>query len=82
MSGYPAKLEHLAFRDDSRWLASACLGEITLRDLSGRGPKGTTPAAAEEHSWHVTALGWQPAGDALVCGGADGSSGGIGSGES
>lgn len=72
MSGYPAKIEHLAFRPDSRWMASACLGEITVWDFAGRGPKGTRPAAAEAHTRHVAALAWNPAGDSLASAAADG----------
>lgn len=69
MSGYPAKIEHLAFRPDSAWMASACLGEITLWDFTGRGPAGRRPAQGDAHARHVTALAWQPsvsAGKALL----------------
>ena len=72
MSGYPSKIEHLAFRHDSRWMASACLGEITFWDFSGRGPKGTRPASGEAHDRHITTLTWQPAAKVLASGGADG----------
>lgn len=72
MSGYPTKIEHLAFRHDSRWMASACLGELTIWDFGGRGPAGTRPAQGEAHDRHITGLGWQPGGDLLVSGGADG----------
>lgn len=72
MSGYPAKIEHLAFRTDSRWMASACLGEITVWDFGGRGPKGRRPAVAESHNRHVTALAFQPGGDLLASAAADG----------
>lgn len=72
MSGYPSKIEYLAFRHDSHWMASACLGEITFWDFSGRGPKGTRPASGEAHDRHITALTWQPAANVLASGCADG----------
>lgn len=72
MSGYPAKIEHLAFRHDGRWMASACLGEITFWDFGGKGPAGTRPAAGEGHDRHIAALGWQAHGDLLATGAADG----------
>lgn len=72
MSGYPAKVEHLAFRHDSRWMASACMGDITVWDFSGKGPAGSRPAQGEAHERHVTDLAWQPRGDLLATGGADG----------
>ena len=72
MSGYPAKIEHLAFRDDSHWMASACLDELTVWDFSGRGPKGTRPAAGTAHERHISCLMWEPGGTRLLTGGADG----------
>ncbi|MFM7534481.1 MAG: WD40 repeat domain-containing protein [Acidimicrobiales bacterium] len=72
MSGYPAKIEHLAFRDDSQWMASACLDELTVWDFSGRGPKGTRPATGNAHGRHISCLVWEPAGTRLLTGGADG----------
>lgn len=72
MSGYPAKIEHLAFRDDSHWMAAACLDELTVWDFSGRGPKGTMPVAGNAHERHISCLAWEPAGTRLLTGGADG----------
>jgi WD40 repeat protein len=72
MSGYPAKLEHLAFRHDGRWMATACLGEITVWDFGGRGPAGSRPAAGEEHARHISSLAWEPHGNRLLTGAADG----------
>lgn len=72
MSGYPAKIEHLAFTHDSRWMANACLGEINVWDFSGKGPAGTAPAQGEAHDRHIAALAWRPGGDLLATGGAEG----------
>jgi WD40 repeat protein len=72
MSGYPAKIEHLAFRDDSHWMASACLDELTVWDFSGKGPKGSRPATGNAHDRHISCLTWEPAGTRLLTGGADG----------
>jgi hypothetical protein len=35
MIGYPTKIEHLGFRDDGRWLAVGCMGDLTVRDFRG-----------------------------------------------
>jgi WD40 repeat protein len=72
MSGYPAKLEHLAFRPDGRWMASACLAEITWWSFAGKGPKGTRPAVGNAHDARISWLGWQPGGEILASGGLDG----------
>ena len=72
MAGYPSKITHLAFRTDSRWLAVACLGEVTVWDFSGSGPAGTMPAASSGHDESIEALAWSPSGDSVATGGADG----------
>lgn len=71
MSGYPSKIDQLAFRHDSRWMATACLGEITVWDF-GRSPARTRPAVGEAHDRHISALCWQPGGELLLTAGADG----------
>jgi WD40 repeat protein len=71
MGGYPAKIEHLAFRADGRWMANACLGELTVWDFSSS-PAGTVPAHGSAHDRHITALAWQPDGTLLATGAADG----------
>ncbi len=72
MSGYPSKIELLAFRDDSEWMASACVEEITIWSFAGRGPKGSAPARAAVHDRHVTAMQWEPGGRRLLSAGGDG----------
>ena len=72
MSGYPSKIERLRFRHDSRWLAVACLGEITVWDFGGKGPAGTAPAAASGHDKHIEDLDWDPSGKSVATGGGEG----------
>lgn len=71
MSGYPSKIDRLAFRDDGRWMATACLGEITVWDFA-RSPARTRPAVGEAHERHISAIDWQPGGELLLTAGADG----------
>ena len=72
MSGYQSKIERIAFSNDSRWLAVACLGDLSIWDFSGKGPAGTEPASASEHNNHIEDLAWSPACESIVTGGADG----------
>ena len=72
MSGYPSKIERIGFRHDSRWLAVACLGEITVWDFGGKGPAGTAPAAASGHDKHIEDLDWDPSGSTVATGGGEG----------
>lgn len=72
MGGYPSKIERLAFRDDSRWLAVACLGELTVWDFGGSGPAGTAPASSSGHDKNIEDLGWDPSGAYVATGGGDG----------
>ena len=62
MSGYPSKIERIGFRHDGRWLAVACLDEITVWDFGGKGPAGTAPASAPATtSTSRTSIGIRPA---------------------
>ena len=72
MRGYPSKIEKIAFSDDSRWLAVACLGELSIWDFSGKGPAGTEPASASEQNNHIEDLAWSPSCESIVTVGADG----------
>ncbi|WP_323673295.1 WD40 repeat domain-containing protein [Candidatus Poriferisodalis multihospitum] len=72
MSGYPSKIERIRFRHDSRWLAVACLGELTVWDFGGKGPAGTAPASASGHDNHIEDLDWDPSGKSVATGGGDG----------
>jgi WD40 repeat protein len=72
MSGYPAKVEHLAFEPSGRWMAASCLSELTVWDFGGKGPAGRGPAQGSAHDRHIAALAWSPDGALLATGGADG----------
>lgn len=72
MSGYPSKIERIGFSPDGRWLAVACLTELTLWDFGGRGPAGTMPASGAGHEKPIEDLAWEPSGSAIATGGGDG----------
>lgn len=72
MQGYPDKIARLAFDGSGRWLASDGAPDITVWDLSGKGPAGTRPRSLRAHET-VTALAWRPGGGAvLASAGAEG----------
>lgn len=72
MSGYPSKIERLGFRHDGRWLAVACLDELTVWDFGGKGPAGTAPAVGSGHDNHIEDLAWDPSGRSVATGGGEG----------
>ena len=72
MNGYPAKVEHLAWDDRSRLLAVGNLGEVTVWDFSGKGPKGSRPKQLDGHARRVADVGFQPLSTLLASAGADG----------
>ena len=71
MSGYPSKIERIGFRHDGRWLAVACLAELTVWDFGGKGPAGTEPAGASGHDKHIEDVAWDPSGSFVATGGGD-----------
>lgn len=73
MSGYPSKVQHLAWDRASRFLASGGGPVVTVWDVAGGGPAGTVPRQLEGHDDRVSALQWQAAGDVLASGARDGS---------
>lgn len=66
MTGYPEKVDALAFDRTSRWMANGGTNEISLWDFSGRGPMGRSPRMLPGHDAQVSALAWQPTGDSLA----------------
>lgn len=72
MSGYPAKIEHLAWDRRSRWLAVGSIGDVTLWDVSGKGPAGRSPVVLGGHARRVVAVTWQGDGNLLAAASADG----------
>lgn len=72
MSGYANKVRELAWDPASRFLATGGGEEVTVWDVSGKGPRGTTPGQLRGHGKKVTLLAWQPRGGLLASGDAGG----------
>lgn len=74
MSGYANKVKELAWDAAGRFLATGGGEEVTVWDVSGKGPRGTTPKQLRAHTRKVTALAYQPrSGTAMLASGdADG----------
>ena len=72
MSGYANKVKELAWDPTSRYLATGGGAEITIWDVSGKGPRGTQPRQLAGHRRKVTQLAWQRRGPLLVSGDAEG----------
>lgn len=68
MSGYPAKIRNLAWDPGSRYLVSDGGEVVTVWDVSGKGPAGTSPLQLEGHSGRVSKLVFRPQGEVLVSG--------------
>jgi WD40 repeat protein len=72
MSGYPAKVEAIAWDPTSRFLAVGSVGDVTIWDFSGRGPQGATPVVLDGFSRRLTVVRYQHRGRRLAAGSADG----------
>lgn len=72
MSGYARKVRELAWNAGSRYLASGGGDVVTVWDVSGKGPAGTTPKQFEGHEAPITQLAFQNRGHLLASSGADG----------
>lgn len=68
MSGYAGKVRQLAWDRKSRLLASGGGEDITIWDVGGKGPAGTSPLQLRGHDAGLTALQWQENGDILASG--------------
>lgn len=73
MTGYPQKVDTLAFSADGRTMACGGTTDISLWDFTGRtGPIGRAPAMLEGHDDQISALAFQPAGPLLASGDREG----------
>jgi WD40 repeat protein len=72
MSGYATKVRELAWDASSRYLATGGSPLVTIWDVSGRGPAGTTPITLDGHADLISALAFQRKGKTLASGGLDG----------
>ena len=72
MRGYPGKVRQLAWDRTSRFLATGGGHLVTVWDVSGKGPAGTTPLQLAGHEARLTALTFQANGDILASGCAEG----------
>ncbi len=69
MTGYAGKVERLAWDHRSRLLAVANIGEVTVWDFAGRGPKGALPRRLTGHRGRVTAVSPHPSRDDVLAAG-------------
>ncbi|MEM9518812.1 MAG: hypothetical protein AAGA37_05815 [Actinomycetota bacterium] len=72
MTGYPSKVDTLRFSPEGRWLAVACLRDLSLWDFSGDGPVGTAPSTASGHDQPIEDVAWGPSGQLVATGSSDG----------
>jgi WD40 repeat protein len=66
MSGYPSKIESVAWDPSSRFLAIGGVGDVTIWDFAGKGPQGTRPVSLDGHDRHISALSYSPSGSLLA----------------
>lgn len=72
MSGYPRKINALAFSPDSTMLASGGGSDVTVWDFTGRGPRGSTPRVLRGYEESVVAVAWAARGGLLAGASSDG----------
>jgi WD40 repeat protein len=72
MTGYPEKIDRIAWHPASRLLAVGGPGDITVWDFGGSGPEGSTPRQIDAHEMRMTALVYSPDGTVLATTAADG----------
>lgn len=68
MSGYPAKVKHLAWDRTARFLATSGSEAVIVWDVSGSGPAGKIPLQLAAHPADISALAYQRRGDVLASG--------------
>jgi WD40 repeat protein len=72
MTGYPAKVERLAWDHRGHHLAVASNAVVMVWRCSGGGPEGTRPQVLESHADRITDLGFQRRGPLLATVSRDG----------
>lgn len=72
MSGYAQKIKCLSWDRESRFLASDGGDEVTVWDVSGKGPAGSKPIVLSGHGHPISALAFSPKVDLLASGCAGG----------
>ncbi|HXA29937.1 MAG TPA: hypothetical protein VN193_14445 [Candidatus Angelobacter sp.] len=72
MTGYPAKIDRLAWHPASRLLAVGGAGDVTIWNFGGSGPEGSTPRQIDAHQARIAALTYAPHGSLLATAAADG----------
>ena len=72
MSGYPTKVDAIAWDHRSRFLAVGGVGDVTVWDFAGKGPQGTRPRTLEGFAQKVNVVSFQRRGPLLAAGSADG----------
>lgn len=72
MTGYPSKVDVLAWSVDGNYLASGTVGCTTVWDCSGAGPAGRYPVMCDGHDRRITAVAWRASDNLLISASADG----------
>ena len=72
MTGYPAKIDRLAWHPASRLLAVGGPGDVTVWDFGGSGPEGSVPRQIDAHEERISALAYAPDGRVLATAASDG----------
>ncbi len=72
MTGYPAKIDQIAWHPGSRLLAVAGPGDVTVWDFSGSGPEGSVPRQIDAHEDRLSAIAYAPDGALLATAAGDG----------
>lgn len=72
MTGYPSKIQHLAWTPDSQHLITGGGPTPCVWDVSGKGPAGRTPTQLSGHSSRLSAMAHQHHGPTLATGDRDG----------
>ncbi len=72
MSGYPTKVTAMAWRHDSRYLATGAGAALVVWDFAGAGPTGTEPLTVALHTARINTIGFSHSDAHMASGGDDG----------